>query len=497
MIDFLRPRTAFRATDETDAGAFAAESSDHRAPPRAGRAEPINLGVAAHGKIGLLEHCGTGNLGDDATVEAVLQQIKARWPAASVVGLSLDPVDSEKRHGIPCVAIRQSVFPFRQEWASAAHPLKRGRYLDSLKARLKKTGPLFQVAKAIKNWMIVPPLRLAREIMFLVRSFSLARELDLLVICGGGQLLDWGGPWAFPYTLLKWNALAKCAGARCIFLNNGAGPLDARLSRWFVIRALAMADYVSTRDRSSAEFLRKVGFKGKISVVADSAWDLRLPDGLVCGKPASKSELVIGVAPMPYGDASRHHCDDATGYRHLIESLAEFCSELLRRGHRIRLFSSDIWFDSQALTDLDEAIHRNNPGLAPDLVAREPVADADGLAAALSRVDCFVTCRFHGVIFASLLNVPSIALAPHPKVSTLMEDMGLAKYCVDIATFNAADLTTKFDDLLANMDEVKARISRQVAQRQSLLKSQLDLLFRAQPESGAENQHMPEGRRVS
>ncbi len=78
-----------------------------------------------------------------------------------------------------------------------------------------------------------------------------------------------------------------------------------------------------------------------------------------------------------------------------------------------------------------------------------------------------------------------------------MEDMGLSKYCVDIATFNAADLTTKFDDLLANMDEVKARIRRQVAQRQFLLKSQLDLLFRAQPESGAENQHMPEGRRVS
>ncbi len=280
MIDFLRPRTALRATDEIDAGAYAEESDDHWPPMRAGRTAPLSLGVAAHGKIGLLEHCGTGNLGDDATVEAVLQQIKARWPAASVVGLSLDPVDSEKRHGIPCVAIRQSIFPFRQEWASAAHPLKRGRYLDSLKARLKKTGPLFQVAKAIKNWMIVPPLRLVREIMFLVRSFSLARELDLLVICGGGQLLDWGGPWAFPYTLLKWNALAKCAGARCIFLNNGAGPLDARLSRWFVIRALAMADYVSTRDRSSAEFLRKVGFKGKISVVADSAWDLRLPDGL-------------------------------------------------------------------------------------------------------------------------------------------------------------------------------------------------------------------------
>jgi polysaccharide pyruvyl transferase WcaK-like protein len=398
----------------------------------------------------------------------------------------MDPEDSARRHGIPCFAIRQSVFPFEREWSSASPPAEPTR-ADKLKAALKKAGPLFRAVKAIRHAMIVRPARFIRETMFLGRSLLLVREFDLIVICGGGQLLDWGGPWAFPYTMFKWILLARCARAKCIFLNSGAGPLDASLSRWFIKRALSMADYISLRDRASGELLRKIGFRGKIEVVADAAWGLRLPDGVTKARSEPQEELVIGIAPMAYGDSSRHWVDDNSGYRRLIDSLAEFSGRMLERGHRIKLFSSDIWFDSQAIADLDAAIHRNYPAAAADRVTREPIADVSDLLAALSRLDCYVTCRFHGVVLASLLNVPAIALAPHPKVTTLMEDMGLSDYCVDISRSDADDLTARADRLIANMDDVKARIGRHVAQYQSLLDSQFDGLFLANAETHTED----------
>ncbi|MCU1376907.1 MAG: hypothetical protein JWO68_4193 [Actinomycetia bacterium] len=484
-------------TEKTGPSACAAQPVNGGWPVQASCVEALRISLPVDSKIGLLEHCGTGNLGDDATVTTVLEQIKSRRPTASVVGLSLDPLDSEKRHGIPCFAIRQSVFPFEQEWSSASPAAQRGRYSDGLKARFRKIGSLYRAMKAIKNVLIVRPVQFVREIIFLGQSLFLVCELDLIVICGGGQLLDWGGPLAFPYTLFKWSLLAKCARAKCIFLNNGAGPLDAALSRWFIRRALAMADYVSLRDRASGELLRKVGVQGKIKVVADSAWGLRLPDGIARRGSNPKKELVIGIAPMAYGDSSRHWIDDNLGYRRLIDSLAEFGAELLRRGHRIRLFSSDIWFDSKALADLETTIRKNDPRLTADRVTREPVADIGELLAALSRVDCYVTCRFHGIVFASLLNVPTIALAPHPKVTTLMGDIGLSEYCVDITTCDAAGLTTRFDRLLANRDDVQARIRRHVAQSQCLLESQFDCLFRASTEPQAEDQHLLSVRSVT
>lgn len=472
---------------EIGTGVRVAEPVDRRWLGKADCVKVLRASLPGASRIGLLEHCGTGNLGDDATVTTVLQQIESRWPAASAVGLSLDPLDSERRLGIRCFPIRQSVFPFEQEWSSGPRPADRARSADKLKSTLKKVSPLFRFAKALRN-VFVRTAQLVREIVFLGRSLLLACELDLIIICGGGQLLDWGGPWAFPYTLFKWTILAKCAGVKCIFLNNGAGPLDYSLSRWFVKRALSMADYVSLRDRVSAELLRKVGFRGKVTVVADNAWSIRLPDGLARKRFEPKAGLVIGIAPMAYGDSSRHWVDDNPGYRRLIDGLAEFSGRMLERGHRIVLFSSDIWFDSQAIADLDAAIHKNYPAMASSSVTRQSVVGVGDLLAALSRVDCYVTCRFHGVVFASLLNVPTIALAPHPKVTTLMEDMGLSDYCVDISNCDAGDLAARVDHLVANMDDVRARISGHVVQFQSLLTSQFDGLFAANAET-AENEH--------
>ena len=52
--------------------------------------------------IGLLDHMGYGNLGDAAIQEAVITNIKKRLPNAQLVGFSLIPDDTMKRHGIPC-----------------------------------------------------------------------------------------------------------------------------------------------------------------------------------------------------------------------------------------------------------------------------------------------------------------------------------------------------------------------------------------------------------
>ena len=59
--------------------------------------------------IGLLDHLGGGNLGDDATLQAVMQNIKSRWPDAKIVGLSMNPDDTQRRHGIAAYPIRRPI----------------------------------------------------------------------------------------------------------------------------------------------------------------------------------------------------------------------------------------------------------------------------------------------------------------------------------------------------------------------------------------------------
>jgi polysaccharide pyruvyl transferase WcaK-like protein len=427
--------------------------------------------------IGLLEHCGSGNLGDDATVAAALQQIKRRWPHASVLGLSVDPSDSAQRHGIPSHAIRRGVADIKQSWTTEPAVATRETATEKLKSVLRDYRFLYSNLRWIRKFIdlaIVMPGRVVLEIVFLAKSFRVAASLDILIVCGGGQLLDaWGGPWQFPYTLLKWVVLGRLSGAKCYFLNVGAGPLDHRLSRVFIKTALRLAEYVSFRDAKSRALIKAIGYAGQTTVVADNVYALQVPDVAPGTRRVESGDgLTVGISPMAYRDPRRYWQKDDEVYRRYISNLAAFCARLVRDRHRLRLFSSDIWFDLLAIGDLEKAIWTELGVDTTAMVTCEPVEDITDYMEQLSQVDCLVTCKFHGVVFAHLMNVPVLALPHHPKVSTLMHDFDMAEYCVNIDTFDADVLMESFERLNSNRNEIKARLSWRVAQYPRALSAQ-------------------------
>src|SRR5271155_802918 len=149
-------------------------------------------------KIGLLDHLGFGNLGDDATLDAVMSNLRARWPHAEVIALTMNPLDTRQRHGVPAYAIRRV-------WKMPPHAHQATPQNAGFKAKVKswvtKYRALYAVINTIKKTAVEMPRKFFQEVAFLAESFSVVKKLDLLVISGGGQLLDsWGGPWAFPYT---------------------------------------------------------------------------------------------------------------------------------------------------------------------------------------------------------------------------------------------------------------------------------------------------------
>src|SRR5207245_10005960 len=93
-----------------------------------------------------------------------------------------------------------------------------------------------------------------------------ALPIYLLIVNGGGQLTEWGGPWAFTYTIFKWVVLARVARVRSFFLNVGVGPLTQPLSKFFARRALFCAAYVSFRDEESRTLARQIGYTGPSEV---------------------------------------------------------------------------------------------------------------------------------------------------------------------------------------------------------------------------------------
>ena len=107
----------------------------------------------------------------------------------------------------------------------------------------------------------------------------------------------------------------------------------------------------------------------------------------------------------------------------------------------------------------------------------ESVSTLDELLARMSLMDYVVTCRFHGVVFAHMLNKPVLAISHHPKMATLMNDIGLGKYCTDIRTFDLDMLTETFAAVVKDADEIKARMAERLTCYRDGLSKQLDELF--------------------
>lgn len=430
------------------------------------------LPVAARPKIGLLDHMGGGNLGDDATQAAVISKIKNRWPDADIYGFSLNPDDTRARHGVAAYAIRTKTWSMGGEAANESAGAEQKRW-----AALRRFPLVFWPLRAIYAVLVRAPRALFQELRFLAKSLAILRSFDLLIINGGGQLTEaWGGPWGFPYTIFKWTLLARMANVKCIVLNVGAGPLKHSVSKYFVRHALLSAEYVSFRDEQSKTLACNIGFKGKSDVFPDSVYGLDL-NGLSTGRFGRKENAIVGFAPMAYSDPRVDPKSKPGAYSDFIRTLGLFGSWLIENGYSLSLFCSDIGIDPPAIADLGLMLREQSGAERGQRPTAPRVESIDDLLRAISLMDYVVTCRFHGVIFAHLLNKPVLALAHHPKVSTLMADLGLQQYCLDIRTCNAEALQKTFISLVKNKDEIKSRMAERLTCYQEQLSIQFDSLF--------------------
>jgi polysaccharide pyruvyl transferase WcaK-like protein len=164
-------------------------------------------------RVGLLHHVGGGNLEDDATLDAVADNIKRRWPNAEIAAFSMNPDDTETRHGIMSYPIR------RKGWTIGYKPARTEATLkETVRALTRKHKAVFYLLKAT-NAVVRLPSEMFHELWFLALSRRNIMSVELLIISGGGQLTEENGPW----------------GSRCMFLNLGAGPLSHPLSKFLGI----------------------------------------------------------------------------------------------------------------------------------------------------------------------------------------------------------------------------------------------------------------------
>ena len=424
-------------------------------------------------KIGLLGPFGGGNLGDAAIQKSMIDNIRQFHPQAEIYGFSLQPQDTESRHGIPTYPIgKEANFADYCWWRGATENSLSSkltnflvRWQQTTNSILRKLGSrfIFGTLESLAWW------RAYQNFQFL--------ELDLLIVSGGGQLDDyWGGAWGHPFTLLRWCLFAKMNDTKFLIVSTGAGPIDSFLGKFFTRMTLSLADYRSYRDADSQQYIEEVvGFTSDDPVYADLAFSLPI-DSYQPSPKNSQYQAVVGIGPMSYYHPETWPEKNRSVYSQYLSKLATFIVWLTQQQYAVALFPSQTSHDQLAIDDLQELLIAQQ--VPTQQIIQQPIFTVDELMNQLADIDMVVASRFHGVLLSLLMNKPTLALSYHPKIDALMADMGQSDYCLSIDDFEVETMKNKFMKFKTDYQQIEQQLAIATQEYQFSLAKQYEYIFK-------------------
>jgi polysaccharide pyruvyl transferase WcaK-like protein len=429
-------------------------------------------------KIALFGNFGTGNLGNECTLQAMLYNLRRCIPNAEISCICPRPEDTALRYSISAFPIR-APFPIRELFKM------RPRKDNGAKERSKRTLVGIPIELQGRFKAITRLKALFRAIAYPLlapyrwfKAITVLSDSEMLVMTGTGMLGDFGiRPLGLHYDILAWSIMAKLCRCKLLFVSVGAGPISHPVSRYLVKVALALADYRSYRDTFSKTYLESIGFDvRKDTVYPDLAFSLpramlpyrHIPDG---------HGSVIGVGLMNYYNRRATSEKDETIYRDYIAKVAIFVAHLLERNYTVRILIGDIAYDNSVRQHLRELLEARGLKYESRKIIDEPASSVEMLLSQLVATDVVIASRYHNVLLALMLSKPVVAISYHNKFDPLMTGVGLAEFSLDIEHIDIRKLIEQLTHLEENLENLKTRLERKTEIYRRALDEQYDRIF--------------------
>jgi polysaccharide pyruvyl transferase WcaK-like protein len=390
--------------------------------------------------IALFGLFGCGNLGNDGSLETMLEFLRQARPEASLYCICHDPELVSETFSIPTVPMSWS----SQTAGWAPRPIR---------LALKFVGKLTDV----------------------VQTFRHIRKADVMIVPGTGILDDFGErAWGMPFNIFRWCVAARIVGTKIALVSIGAGPIGTDPSRWLMKSAARFAHYRSYRDIMSKEFMEGIGFDTRRDpIYPDIVFRLATPPIPPSRKDAGP--LTVGIGVMSYYGWYGFAEGGQAIFETYIGKLAEFATQLLDQGHDLRLFTGELG-DQGAVDRLLRKLIADRPDAAHRITA-EPAFSLHDVMRQMAPVDVVVATRFHNIVCALKMGKPTISLGYSRKNDMLMSEMGLADFCQHVERFDVGTLSQHFSSLTAQRRDHEVAIRNRVRQFGEMLEEQEAVLL--------------------
>ncbi|MFH9424167.1 polysaccharide pyruvyl transferase family protein [Streptomyces sp. NPDC017529] len=363
-------------------------------------------------RVGVFGLLGSGNLGNDGSLEAVLGYLRAEHPEAVVDALCGGPEAVATRYRIPAT---------RLHWY-------RGEYRTASRAGAIAAKGLGKLVDAF-------------------RTAAWVRRHDVVIVPGMGVLEATLPlrPWGFPYALFLLCASGRLFGTRVALVGVGAAAIGDRPTRALVRWSARLAAYRSYRDAPSRDAMRAMGVDtARDEVYPDLAFALPAPSAA----PPSGA-VCVGVMDFHGGNDDRARAEEI--HRRYLDGTTRFVRALVEDGRTVRLLTGDEC-DAPVVAAMLDAVD------SPLVTAAEAASPADVMKETAA-ADIVVATRYHNLVGALKAGTPTLALSYAAKSDALMERMGLGAYCHPAREVDADRLLEQFRSLEKHAAEARRTLT--------------------------------------
>jgi polysaccharide pyruvyl transferase WcaK-like protein len=388
-------------------------------------------------RVGLFGLLGSGNIGNDASMESVLAYLRADHPDAVIDAMCMGPGRVRTEYGIEAIDL---------QWYAQHAKRHSGLAAGLLKAASKGID--------------------------VFRTLAWVRRHDAVIVPGMGVLeaslpLKASG---MPYAMFLLGVAGKLTRTKVALVSVGATIINQRVTRRLFDVAARAAYYRSYRDNQSKENMRQRGLDvSRDLVYPDLVFSLPVPDA----GPGDPD--IVGLGVMAYYGTNDHRSQADEIHATYLADMKRFARWLIDGGRKIRLTVGDSP-DNAIAQEIVADIREYRPDLDSSWVIAEPAYSFADLTRAMVPVGLVIATRYHNVICALKLGKPVISLGYSAKNLDLMAGMGLTEFCQFAHTLDFDRLTEQFTALEQQSATLRPAITAGSAASAARLREQFTAL---------------------
>ena len=286
------------------------------------------------------------------------------------------------------------------------------------------------------------------------KTLKVLSESDLIVVCGGGFL---GGKKYDSLIHVFQIYINTLFHKPVIVMGTSIEPMKKGIIKKYTEKVLKKVDYIYARENITYEYLNTFLDKSKYETIPDLAFMIEdvKEDKLLA------NEKKFGITVRKWNFPNSNNKKEAM--ENYIKSVTDMI-DYIYNTYKIKfVFVPQVIVENGNDADIAKIIkQRLNTKEALQIVEEDlsPVQ----IKTLISSFEIFVGTRMHSNIFATSMNVPTVAIAYEKKTNGIMEMLNLSDYVINIEEINSENLINKVEMAIKNKESIKENLKIKIKQ---------------------------------